>query len=124
MKTAIAAAAFAVLAPAALELAALAGPAIAAGQASRPVCLRTIQIDHTEVPNSRTILFYMRDGKVWQNTLLNDCVGLKFEGFAYAPTPPDEICDNMQTIHVLRMGTVCMMGAFTPYTPPKAKPAR
>ncbi|MDE2185092.1 MAG: hypothetical protein KGJ78_18920, partial [Alphaproteobacteria bacterium] len=95
-----------------------------AGATSKPVCIRGIDIDHTKVPDSRTILFYMRDGKVWKNTLMNDCAGLKFEGFIYSPTPPDDICDNMQTIRVLRMGTVCMMGAFTPYTPPKATPAQ
>lgn len=109
---------------AAFGLATFAGPADAAGARSKPVCIRSIDIDHTKVPDSRTILFYMKDGKVWKNTLMNDCVGLKFDGFIYSPTPPGDICDNMQTIRVLRLGTVCMMGAFTPYTPPKAKPAQ
>ena len=119
MKTAIAAAAFA-----ALGLAAFVEPVGAAETAGKPVCIHSSDIDHTEVPDSRTILFFMRGGKVWKNTLMNPCVGLKFDGFVYAPTPPDEICSNMQTIRVLRLGSVCMMGAFTPYTPPKAKPAQ
>ena len=118
MKTAIAAAAFA-----ALGLAAFVGSVGAEEAAGKPICIHSRDIDHTEVPDSRTILFYMRGGKIWKNTLMSDCAGLRFEGFAYAPTPPDEICSNMQTIRVLRQGSVCMMGAFTPYTPPKTKPA-
>ncbi len=118
MKATIVAAAFA-----ALGLAASTGHAGVAETTAKPVCIHSRDIDHTVVPDSRTILFYMRGGKIWKNTLVNDCVGLKFDGFVYAPTPPDEICDNMQTIRVVRQGSVCMMGAFTPYTPPKTEPA-
>jgi hypothetical protein len=107
----------------------IAGLALAAGLAAGPasaqpasvsssgnVCLKTIQIDHTVVPNEHTILFYMKDHKVWQNTLKGgDCVGLRFNGFVYAPTPPDQICGNLQTIRAIQTGSVCMMGSFTPY---------
>jgi len=99
-------------------------PAAAPDTAAKQVCIYTWQIDHTTVPDSRTILFHMRSGKIWKNSLLGDCFDLKFYGFIYAPAPPDQICGNMQTIRVLRTGSVCLMGAFTPYTPPpKAKPA-
>ena len=97
-----------------------------AAEATTPqpqVCINTMQIDHTTVPDPRTILFYMRGGKIWKNALRNDCIGLKFYGFAYQATPPNQICGNMQTIRVLQIGSVCMLGAFTPYTPSKAKPA-
>lgn len=88
-----------------------------------PVCLDTMRIQNTRTPDDRTILFYMNDGKIWKNTLKNKCVGLTFNGFSYEPMPPHQICDNMQTIRVIRDGTVCMMGAFEPYTPPpKEKP--
>lgn len=94
-------------------------------QARSQVCLNTQNIDHTQTPDNRTILFYMRGGKIWKNTLLNECMGLTFDGFAYVATPPSQICGNMQTIRVIRTGTVCMLGPFEPYTPPpKDKPAQ
>jgi|GEM_PF-487384 len=80
------------------------------------VCLKTIQIDRTEVPNESTILFHMKDGKTWENKLRGGpCVGLRFNGFVYVATPPDQICGNLQTIRAIQTGSVCMLGDFTPY---------
>lgn len=81
------------------------------------VCLRTYQIDHTSTPDTKTILFYMRGGKVWKNTLQLPCHGLKFYGFSYV-TRDGQICSNMQSIMVLKTHEVCLLGDFTPYTPP------
>lgn len=97
----------------------------AATTAAKPpaVCLWTYQIDHTKYVQPRTLLFYMRGGKVWQNTMLNDCTGLNFNGFAYV-TRDGKICSNMQSIIVLQSHQLCMLGDFTPYTAPaKAAPA-
>jgi hypothetical protein len=90
---------------------------------SGPVCLRPFDspsdaIDHTHAVNSRTILFYMRDGKIWQNTLATPCPGLMFHGFDFV-THQDEICSNAQSIRVLESGEVCALGPFTPYTRPQ-----
>lgn len=82
------------------------------------VCIRTDWIDHTKAPNDRTILFYMKDHKVWVTHLATLCPELSFNGFIYMPTPPEEICGNLQTIRVIRAGSVCMMGPLVPYTPP------
>jgi len=91
--------------------------------AQNTVCLWTYQIDHTTVPDKNTILFYMRDGKIWKNTLPQPCPGLLFHGFAYV-AHADQICSNMQSIQVIETHEVCMLGAFEPYTPPpKEKPA-
>ena len=79
-----------------------------------PLCLRSIDIDHTKTPNDHTILFFMKDGKVWSSTLRSDCPELVFNGFEYAPAPRDSICTNMQTIRVLKSGAVCEMGALVP----------
>ncbi len=76
------------------------------------VCLRTNDIRNTTVPDDKTILFHMNDGKVWKNELLGRCVGLKYNGFVYEATPPNQICGNLQTIRVIQTGSVCMMGAF------------
>lgn len=78
-----------------------------------PRCLRTIDIQNTTTPNDRTILFHMVNGKVYRNDLRNACSGLTFNGFAYDVTPPNEICGNLQIIHVLRTHATCALGAFT-----------
>jgi hypothetical protein len=81
------------------------------------VCLQTSLIDRTEVPDDNTILFHMKDGKVWKNTLAFACSGLKFEGsFAYTTETP-RVCSSQQTIRVLRTGNFCELGQFTPYSP-------
>jgi Family of unknown function (DUF6491) len=83
------------------------------------VCLQSVLIDHTSIPDDNTILFTMRDGKIWKNSLPYSCPGLKIQGgFAYE-THIDEICSNLQTIRVLRQGSFCLLGAFTPYEAPK-----
>lgn len=85
------------------------------GQA--PVCLPSIDINHTKVPNAHTVLFFMKDGKVWRGTLRSDCPDLVFNGFEYAPTPRESICANMQTIRVLKSGAICEIGPLVPAQP-------
>ena len=101
-------------------------PAMAqAADDQKSICIRSYEIDHTEIPDDSTILFHMRDHKIWKNTLIDRCVGLKINnrGFTYSPTLPgtDEICSNLQTIRVNDTGQVCLLGAFTPVEP---KPAQ
>jgi hypothetical protein len=85
-----------------------------AQKAQVPACIRTIDIDHTKVANERTILFFMKDGKVWSATLRSDCPDLAFNGFEYGPTPPERICANLQTIRVLKSRAVCEIGPLVP----------
>lgn len=83
-----------------------------------PICIRTYRIKDTRTPDTRTILFYMQDGTVWKNTLVNDCNGLTYSnGFVYMPTPQQLICEDLQLIRVRRTQSVCKLGAFTRYTP-------
>ena len=82
------------------------------------VCLRSYWVDHTKVPNDRTIIFYMKDNKAWITHLKSLCPQLMINGFSYVATPPDDICGGLQAIQVVRSGTVCVMGPFEPYTPP------
>jgi hypothetical protein len=92
---------------------------VAAAQNS--VCLNTYFIDHTSVPDDKTILFSMRDGTVWQNSLPASCPGLAFQGGFEYTTAFDEVCSNAQTIRVLRQNSECKLGAFTPYSAPKTQ---
>ncbi|HLG89761.1 MAG TPA: DUF6491 family protein [Alphaproteobacteria bacterium] len=88
------------------------------------VCIQTYQIDHTTIPDDNTILFYMKGGKIWKNTLPYRCPDLKFQGGFQYTTDINEICSNLQTIRVINqgggpfLGSVCQLGEFTPYTPP------
>jgi hypothetical protein len=82
-----------------------------------PVCLRALDVDHTKVPNAHTILFFMKGGKIWSSTLKSDCPDLRFNGFGYGVTPPDNICANMQTIRVLKSGAICEIGPLVPVNP-------
>ncbi len=85
--------------------------------ASKPVCLQTYLIDHTQIQDDSTILFYMRGGKIWKNALTDKCVGLRMaDGFVYE-AQNNEICSNLQSIRLRREGNVCLLGEFTPYTP-------
>jgi hypothetical protein len=95
------------------------GVAIPAAAQAVPICLRSHEIQDTKVTGDRTIEFRMLDGSVWQNTLVNSCPELKFNGFSYVATPPDQICGNLQSIRVIRSGAVCLLGPFT-----KLKPSR
>jgi len=96
----------------------LASALSAGAQDGKPlVCIRSTDIDHTKAPNDHTILFFMKDGKVWKTTLQSDCPELTVNGFQYGPTPPDNICGNAQTIRVLKSGAVCEMGPLLPANP-------
>ena len=86
-----------------------------------PVCLWTYMIDHTHTVDPKTVLFTMKNGDVWKNTLPQACNGLTFNGFEYV-TRDGSICDNMQSIMVLRTHEVCMLGAFTREMPAQPKP--
>ena len=91
---------------------------VPAAPAKKEVCIQMPFVDHTTVLSNSEILFYMKDRKVWKNTLAKECPGLKFEkGFSQV-LRGDTICSNMQVIRVLNSGTPCSLGEFTPYTPP------
>ena len=94
--------------------------------AGNGVCLQTSQIDHTDIVNDSAIVFFMKGGKAYMNTMRIPCSSLKMEdGFAYMADVP-EICSASQTIRVLRSGNFCELGQFTPFEPPKlpATPAQ
>jgi hypothetical protein len=92
---------------------------LSGGAKPQQLCIRpfdspTGSIDHTKVVDPQTILFYMRDGKIWKNTLRGPCRGLEFHGFNFV-THYDELCSNAVSIQVIETGQVCQLGYFTPY---------
>jgi hypothetical protein len=76
------------------------------------VCLNVNNIQRTEVQDDRTILFHMRDGKVWINTLRRVCPMLKTSPYTQV-LHNDQVCSNQQFIHVTQTGDTCALGDFT-----------
>jgi|HubBroStandDraft_2_1064218.scaffolds.fasta_scaffold204957_2 hypothetical protein len=120
MKTFVAAAFLAALVAApAMAQPAAAPPAPTSGVG--PVCIHPFwtqqdPLNHTHVLDPQHVLFYMRDGKVWLNTLKGRCPGLMFHGFSFV-TPEDDVCANSTPIRVIETGETCTLGPFTPYAP-------
>ena len=90
---------------------------------SNGVCLAVPQIDHTEIMSDTAIIFVMKDGKTYTNTLPMPCPSLTMEnGFTYL-NDAVEICSNAQTIRVARSGNFCELGQFTQFQASKLPPA-
>ena len=109
---------FAMLAAALAIGTAWAAPAVADPQ----TCIQVTYVDRTTFVSPRTLLFHMKDGKVWRNTLKTDCLGLRFHGFAYV-VRGETVCGNAQAIQVIDNGQVCLLGPFTPDTVSKPEPS-
>jgi hypothetical protein len=94
----------------------IAAGAACAQPATRPAstCLNVRDIDHTHAADANTLLFYMRNGTVWQNKLAAPCRGLTFHGFAFTAHDTDQVCSNAQGITVIETHEVCALGPFTP----------
>ena len=92
--------------------------ASAANAKDADICLSARDVDHTSVRSDNEILYVMKNGKIWKNTLRKSCPGLGFERAFSETIIADAICSNRQMITVINRGTPCFLGAFTPYTPP------
>src|SRR5438477_247468 len=90
----------------------------AAAPRSANVCLYVRDVQRTETRDDRTILFHMRDGKVWRNTLKTVCPMLKISPFTQV-LQTDQICANHQIIHLALTGNSCVLGDFTPFDSPR-----
>jgi hypothetical protein len=85
-------------------------------------CLPTRDIVSTDSKDGKTLVFKMRDGRTLVNHLRGICPDLKFDGFSWVIRGGlDEVCENEQTLRVLRSGEVCVLGKFDPATS-KPKP--
>jgi hypothetical protein len=96
--------------------------AAAGGDSSPRVCINIHEIQSTQVPNDRTIIFHMRDGKVWQNRLRTVCPMLSVSPWTEIIHGPDVVCSNEQFIHVTQTGNDCVLGDFTPLAERSTRP--
>lgn len=91
----------------------------AAPALAQTTCISTRNIVNTRVlDGGRAMLFRMRDGSEWRNDLRTRCNGLTFNGFAWTiRNPGGRVCENQQSLRVLRTGQTCMLGNFTQVRP-------
>jgi hypothetical protein len=106
-----------------LCMAALATTIFAGAAQAAPICLRTQDMMETQPQKGgASITFKMRDGSVWRNDLHGSCPDLWFTGFAWAVRNGDgTVCENQDTLHVLRSAEICSLGKFTQLTPSRAE---
>jgi hypothetical protein len=83
-------------------------------------CINLNQIDHTDVVDDDTILFYMHGNEIYENDLPNKCPELRSEDRFMYRTSTSQLC-NVDTITVLndlgfgfRAGASCGLGKFAP----------
>lgn len=90
-------------------------PVQAQNQQSPSLCLVPNQIQSTQVRAPRTIVFRMKDGKVFENQLATPCSDLfAHSGGGWSQrVVGDKLCANAQTIQVVDSGMVCRLGNFT-----------
>ncbi len=81
--------------------------------ARHDVCISGTDIESTSVPDDNTIVYHLRNGQVWKNTLKATCPSLKFEHAFTEVIRASEICANAQMIRVHETGSICALGDFT-----------
>jgi hypothetical protein len=111
--------------PLLLAMPALAQTAAPAAPETR-TCLQVPHIQSSNVVNSQTIDFRLRDGSVWRNHLARRCPGLGFDrAFTYTTSIP-QLC-NVDIIRVIVQGNpgitgaTCGLGKFERQPPAPAK---
>jgi hypothetical protein len=107
-----------------LCMAAFAATMLAGAAQAAPVCLRTQDMVSTDPQKGgESIIFKMRDGSTWRNDLHGRCPDLWFNtGFSWVVRNGDgSVCENEDTLHVLRSAEICTLGKFTQLTPSRAE---
>ena len=93
-------------------LAAIALVAVTAVPASANTCIRQRDIAGTHSDDGKNLMFRMNDGRVLVNHLHGICTDLRFEGFVWSVPGTGDICENQQSLTVLRSGQTCLLGKF------------
>ena len=77
------------------------------------MCVRSRDIVSTDSKDGKLLTMKMRDGRVLVNHLQGICSDLRFEGFVWVLHGGDEqVCENQQSLKVLRSGQTCLLGKF------------
>ena len=92
----------------------------ATSPAAAKLCVQSRDILSTDSKDGKLMTFKMRDGSVLVNHLQGVCSDLRFEGFTWILRGNNDICENEQSLKVIRSGQTCLLGKFDVV---KAKPA-
>ena len=84
----------------------------AAPPVSAKTCVQSRDIQSTNSKDGKLMTFKMRDGRILVNHLQGICSDLRFEGFAWVLRGTDDVCENQQSLKVLRSGQTCLLGKF------------
>lgn len=94
----------------------LAGAAMTAPALAQNVCIDSRDIVSSKSDDGKTMVFRMRDGKIYVNHLQGICPDLKFNGFSWVLHGDTQICEREQTLRVIQSGQICTLGKFDPPT--------
>jgi hypothetical protein len=83
-----------------------------ASPAAANMCVQARDILSTNSKDGKLMTFKMRDGRVLVNHLQGVCSDLRFEGFAWVLRGTEDVCENQQSLKVLRSGQTCLLGKF------------
>jgi hypothetical protein len=83
-----------------------------AAPAAAKMCVQSRDITSATSKDGKLMTFKMRDGRVLVNHLQGVCSDLKFEGFIWELHGTDDVCENQQSLKVLRSGQICVLGKF------------
>jgi hypothetical protein len=104
----------------AFAVVALAGLVLSSPALAKNMCVRSSDIVSTHSDDGKVLVFRMRNGQTLINHLNGACPDLKFEGFEWTLRGVEDICENQQSLRVLRSGQICLLGKFDA---PVEKPA-
>jgi hypothetical protein len=83
------------------------------------VCFDVSDIDRSVILSDQEIVFYLKGGKAWKNTLQGTCPGLHSQqGFRWRISTTT-VCANQQILYAMHSQKPCFLGNFTPYTEQK-----
>jgi len=80
--------------------------------ASANMCVQARDIQSATSKDGKLMTFQMRDGRVLVNHLQGVCSDLRYEGFEWTLRGTEDICENQQSLKVLRSGQTCLLGKF------------
>ena len=79
------------------------------------ICIDSRSVVSSKSDDGKTMVFKMRDGTTLVNHLQGVCPDLKFNGFAWDLRSGDtQVCENAQSLKVLRSLQICTLGKFDP----------
>ncbi len=82
-------------------------------------CLNTNDIRSSDSPDGKVLALTLKSGQVWNGELKGTCPDIRMNGFIWR-VDGGQVCENAQSIRVMRSGQVCTLGKLSRQTPAKA----